>query len=64
VYLIARHDGLYCYGGYYFSDAEFENCWIAQGTDGSFFDSVEIAVREIHAAWPWSRLVDRENRPD
>jgi hypothetical protein len=64
VYLIARHDGLYCYGGYYFSDAEFENCWIAQGTGGSFFDSVEIAVREIHAAWPWSRLVDRENRPD
>jgi hypothetical protein len=63
VYLISRADGLYSYGRMEFSDAEFENCWIPQGTGGSFFDSEEIAVREIHAACPWSLTVNRENRP-
>jgi hypothetical protein len=62
VYLIARTDGLYMYAGMQFSDKEFEKCWIPQGAGGSFFDSEETAVREIQAAWPWSRMAKRENR--
>jgi hypothetical protein len=64
VYLIARTDGLYSYGGMQFSDAEFEHCWIQQGAGSSFFDSEATAIREIQAAWPWSRTVNRENRPN
>ena len=63
VYLIARADGLFCYGSMFFSEAEFERCWIPEGTGGSFFDSEETAVREVHSAWPWSRTVPREDRP-
>jgi hypothetical protein len=64
IYLIARTDGWYSLGGMQFSDAEFERCWIPQGEGGSFFDCEETAVREIHAEWPWSRSVNRENRPN
>jgi hypothetical protein len=64
VYLIERPDSLYSYGVMHFSDAEFENCWISQGAGGSFFDSEETAIREIQAAWPWTRTVNRENRPN
>ena len=63
VYLIARADGLFCYGSMYFSEAEFERCWMPEVTGGSFFDSEDTAVREVHSAWPWSRTVPREERP-
>ena len=62
VYLIAREDGVFCYVSMYFSDAEFEHCWLPEGTGGSFFDSRETAVREIESGWPWSRTVSPEER--
>ena len=43
----------------FFSDEEFEHCWIPERAGGSFYDSEEIAVREIHADFPWSRDVTR-----
>jgi hypothetical protein len=61
VYLIARHDGGFCSGSEYFSDAEFEHCWCPVGAGGSIYGSEEIAVREIHAAFPWSKDVKRED---
>ena len=61
VYLIARHDGGFMPFSQYFSDEEFEHCWIQEHAGGSFYDSEEIAVREIHAAFPWSRDVKRED---
>jgi hypothetical protein len=61
VYLIARHDGSFSYGREYFSDEEFEHCWISVGAGGSIFASEEIALREIYALYPWSRDVTREN---
>ncbi len=63
VYLIARQDGMFCFGSTFFSDAEFENCWIPEGTGGSFFDSRETAIREIHSGWAWSRTAPPEERP-
>ena len=45
----------------FFSDEGFEHCWIPERAGGSFYDSEEIAVREIHADFPWSRDVTREN---
>ena len=61
VYLIARHDGGFCYGSEHFSDDRSELCWIPEGAGGSIFGSEEIAVREIHADFPWSRDVKRED---
>ena len=61
VYLVARNDGGFTSGSEYFSDAEFEHCWCPVGTSGSIYGSEEIAVREIHAAFPWSRDVKRED---
>jgi hypothetical protein len=63
VYLIARRDGLFGRWGEHFSDEEFEMCWIQDDTGGSFYDSEETAVTEIHVAYPWSRDVAREERP-
>jgi hypothetical protein len=45
----------------FFSDEEFERCWIQENAGGSFYDSEEVAVREIHAAFPWSRDIKRED---
>jgi hypothetical protein len=64
VYLISRHDGLFVYASEYFSDAEFEHCWIPEGVGKSFFDSEPTAVRELHVAYPWSRDVSPEGAPD
>ena len=61
VYLIVRHDGGFMPYSEFFSDEEFEHCWIPERAGGSFYDSEEIAVREIHADFPWSRDVTREN---
>jgi hypothetical protein len=61
VYLIARHDGGFSCYSEFFSDEEFEHCWIQERAGGSFYDSEEIALREIHAAFPWSRDVTRED---
>jgi hypothetical protein len=62
VYLIARHDGGFSCGSEYFSEEENEMCWIPQGSAGSVYGSEEIAVREIHGSFPWSRDVIREER--
>lgn len=61
VYLIVRHGGGFMPFSESFSDEEFEHCWIQEHAGGSFYDSEEIAVREIHGAFPWSREVIREN---
>ena len=60
-YLIARSDGGFSCASEYFSDDEFERCWVTAGVDGSIFGSEEIAVREIHASYPWSRDSKRED---
>jgi hypothetical protein len=64
VYLTARNDGAFSCASEYFSDDEFEKCWVSAGVDGSIFGSEEIAVREIHASYPWSRDAAREERQD
>jgi hypothetical protein len=63
VYMIARHDGGFACGSEDYSDDEFEHCWIRRGSEGSFYGSEEIAVREIHGSFPWARNVIREERP-
>ena len=60
VYLIARHDGDFSCGSEYFSDDRQEMCWIRRDA-GSVFGSEEIAVREIHGLFSWSRDVARED---
>ena len=60
VYLIARQDRAFSSSSEYFSDDEFENCWVTAGVDGSIFASEDIALREIRAAYPWTKDAIRE----
>jgi hypothetical protein len=59
-YLVARNDGGFSCGSEYFSEDRQEMCWIQQDADG-VYGSEEIAVREIHGSFSWSRDVAREN---
>jgi hypothetical protein len=61
VYLVARSDGAFDMSTEIWSDDDYELCWIPEGTGGSFYDSEERAIREIHAAYAWSRDVQRED---
>lgn len=61
VYLVARNDGMFSSASEYFSGAEFEHCWASNGITGGIYDSENTAIREIQAAFPWSREVEREN---
>src|SRR5215469_6679466 len=60
--LIARPDGSFCCGSEYFSEDPSEMCWVPLGAGGSIFGSEGIAVKEIHALFPWSRDVKCEDR--
>ena len=64
VFLLSRSDGLFARWSEYFSEEEFEMCWVADDMGGSFYDSQETAVREIHFAYPWSVAVPLEYRED
>jgi hypothetical protein len=44
----------------YFSEDEFEMCWVADDMGGSFYDSQDTAVREIHSAYPWAASIRPE----
>lgn len=63
VYLIARSDGLFSFWGEYFSNDPEEMCWLPENVRGGKYDSEETAVKEIHAAYPWSRNLLRETWP-
>jgi len=63
VYLIARSDGLFSHSGEYFTDDPNEMCWTPDNVHAGLYDSEQIAVKEIHAAYPWSRDVPRKTRP-
>ena len=63
-YLIARTDGLFSCGSEYYSDAEYEHCWIPERVGGSLYDLEETATRELFLMFPWARDVQREDRRD
>ncbi len=63
VYLVSRNDGRFSSYSEYFSDHEFEHCWIEEHAAGSFYDSEETAVKEIYGVFPWSKDVKREDHP-
>jgi hypothetical protein len=63
IYLIARGDGLFSHDGEYFNNDEDTMCWISDNVRPGLCDSEQIAVKEIHATYPWSRSVMREDRP-
>jgi hypothetical protein len=62
VFLICREDGTFSKLSQIFSHDEFENCWIPEDSGGSFFDSEETAIHEIHGQFPWSKDVEQERR--
>jgi hypothetical protein len=62
VYLIARSDGLFSYWGERFVKYPEEMYWIPDSVRAGKYDSEETAVREIYAAYPWSRNAIRESR--
>ena len=57
VFLIARPDGLFGRWSEYFSEDQFEMCWVADDMGGSFYDSYSTAVREIHGSYPWTTSI-------
>jgi hypothetical protein len=62
VFLLARRDGCFSKHAEYFSDDEFEMCWCQQDSGGSFFDSEETAIHEIHGQFPWTKGLEPERR--
>ena len=60
VFLVARQDGRFSKHSQVFSDDEFEMCWIQEDVGGSFYDSEDTAVAEIHASFPWSSELEPE----
>jgi hypothetical protein len=62
VFLVARPDGCFSKYAEFFSEDEFEMCWIQEDSGGSFFDSEETAIHEIHGQFPWSKDVEPERR--
>jgi hypothetical protein len=62
VYLIARSDGLFSFDGAYLSKDPEEMRWIPDNVRAGKYDTEETAVKEIHAAYPWSRNALRETR--
>jgi len=62
VFLIARADGTFSKHAEMFSDDEYEMCWIQEDAGGSFFDSEETAIHEIHGQIPWSKKVEPERQ--
>jgi hypothetical protein len=62
VFLIERTDGTFSKWSEYFSDHEFEMCWIQEDAGGSFYDSEETAIREIHSTYLWTQDVDPEKQ--
>jgi hypothetical protein len=63
VYLVARSDGLFCLWTEFWSDAEYEHCWLSDRMSNSIYDSEETAIREIHARFPWTRKQEPERNP-
>jgi hypothetical protein len=64
VFLIARRDGMFGRWSEYFSEEEFEMCWVPDDRGGSFYDSQDAAVSEIHSAYPWAAAVRPEYPED
>ena len=62
VFLLQRSDGGCNRLVEEFSDDEFEMCWIQVDRGGSFYDSEETAVREIHGDFPWTTEVSAERQ--
>ena len=48
----------------YFSDNEYEWCWVQENAGSSMFDDEQIAERELRTAFPWTDEVDAEDRND
>jgi hypothetical protein len=61
-YVIARDDDHFMKWSEFFSDDEFENCWIAEDMGGSFYNSEATAIREVHGAFPWTQELQPERR--
>lgn len=62
VFLIKKSDGTFSYDSQYFSDDEFEMCWILDGIGKSIYDSKEIAEKEIHGNFPWTKNIKPETK--
>ena len=62
VFLVSRRDGTFTKYSEFFSHDKFENCWVPEDSGGSFFDSEDTAIREIHGQFPWSKDVEPEGR--
>ena len=52
VIIFQRPNGSYGFSESYFSEDEFEMCWIDQ-SHASFFDTYEIAQREVYSRVDW-----------
>ena len=63
VFLIERADGHFTSEYQYFSDHEFEMCWIASGST-SIYDSAEAVMREIGVKFPWTKNIVPQKRAE
>lgn len=52
VFIYRREDGLFSYEPWYYSEDEYEMCWIGQRCSG-LYDSQETAIREAQANVDW-----------
>jgi hypothetical protein len=57
VFLIRRREGTYTTDAEWFSNEEFEMCWIGSGSS-SIYDTEETARWELSAQYPWTNDVE------
>jgi hypothetical protein len=62
IFLIERPDGNFEIVSEFFSEDEYEMCWLLTDRGNSICDSEETAVREIHGRFPWTINVEPEKQ--
>ena len=58
VIIFQRQNSSFGFVEEYFSEHEFEMCWLPRSRNISFFDTLEIALREVYGRVDW--LIGKE----
>jgi len=61
VFIFENTNGTWGLWSDYFSDHELEMCWCVNDIGGHYYDSEEIAIKELKASFPWAKEVEPLN---
>ena len=60
IYAVRRPDGIFSFRSEYYSDDKHERCWVPVDMGGSFYNSLETTLVEIHSQFPWTKDTEPE----